>query len=121
MLVLKLISWFERGADIREKDAIDIYYLIKHYAKIPEVLAALYDQEFMEAQDYDELAASAMKIAKDARLIASTDTLTFINKRFFEDKQKLDSLALDISRTPVIEYEDAEKLLNIMKQQFNEF
>jgi predicted nucleotidyltransferase len=63
MLVLKLISWLERDPDIRKKDAVDIYYLIKHYAKIPEVVSALYDQGFMEKNNYDE-AESLLKIMK---------------------------------------------------------
>lgn len=118
MIVLKLISWFERDPEIRKKDAMDIYYLIKHYAKIPEVQSALYEQGFMEAQNYDELDASAMKIAADAKLIASADTLTFINERLFEDEHKLDNLILDMSRNTHIEYEEAERLLHIMRQRF---
>jgi predicted nucleotidyltransferase len=118
MIILKLISWLERGADIRKKDATDIYYLIKHYAKIPEVMDALYDHGFMEAQNYEELSASAMKIAQDAKLIALPDTLLFINQQLFADEHRVDTLILDISRSEQITYEYAENLLNIMKQQF---
>ena len=119
MLILKLISWFERSPQIRKKDATDIYYLIKHYAKIPEVFDALYDQGFMELQNYDELAACAMKIGLDAKSIASPNTLVFINGRLFGDASIVDNLALDISRSGQITYEEADKLLNIIKLQFN--
>lgn len=118
MLILKLISWLERGSEIRKKDATDIYYLVKHYAKIPEVLNALYDQGFMETQSYEELAASAMKIEQDAKRIASADTVAFINERLFADERIVDNLVLDISRSQQITYEEAEKLLDVMSQQF---
>lgn len=118
MIILKLISWLERGSDIRKKDAADIYYLIKHYAKIPEITDALYDQEFMEIQNYEELAASAMKLAQDAKLIALPDTLAFINHQLFADEHRVDNLILDLSRSGQIAYEEAKKLLNIVKQQF---
>lgn len=119
MLILKLISWFERSPQIRKKDATDIYYLVKHYAKIPEVFGALYDQGFMELQNYEELAASAMKIGLDAKSIASLDTLAFIHSRLFGDESILDNLTLDISRNEQIPYKEADKLLNIIKQQLN--
>lgn len=120
MLILKLISWFERGSDIRKKDATDIYYLIKHYAKIPEVTDALYDRGFMEAQNYEELAASAMKLAQDAKLIASADTVAFINQQLFADERSVDNLILDISRSAQTTYGEANKLLHTMKQQFGQ-
>lgn len=120
MLILKLISWLERGSDIRKKDATDIYYLVKHYAKIPEVLNALYEQGFMETQNYEELAASAMKIVQDAKRIASPDTVAFINEQLFADERSADNLTLDISRSKQTTYEEADKLLHIMKQQFGQ-
>jgi len=69
MLILKLISWMERVPEIRKKDATDIYYLVKHYAKIPEILDALYKQDFMEIHNYEECSASTMKLAQDAKAI----------------------------------------------------
>lgn len=118
MLILKLISWMERVPEIRKKDATDIYYLVKHYAKIPEILDALYEQDFMEIHNYEELYASTMKLAKDVKSIASTDTLAFINHQLFSDKPREDKLVFDISRGGNIAYEEADKLLEIIKQQF---
>lgn len=120
MLVLKLISWLEREPDIRKKDAVDIYYLIKHYPKIPEVGSALYDQGFMEKSNYDELNASAMKLAQDAFNLAKYDISIFINTQLFADERKLDNLILDMSRNTHISYEEAEKILKIIKKQFRE-
>jgi hypothetical protein len=73
----------------------------------------------MELQNYEELAASTMKIGLDAKSIASPDTLAFIHGRLFGDESIVDNLTLDISRSEQITYEEADKLLNIIKQQFN--
>ena len=113
MLLLKLKSW----PHIRGKDAIDIYYLIKHYSKIPEVNDSLYSDGFMDAQDFDELKASAMKLASDAQEIASTDTLSFIMSKVSNDGAKRDQLILDMSRGVHIEYDEAEKLITIIFEQ----
>lgn len=118
MLILKLISWMERVPEIRKKDATDIYYLVTHYAKIPEIFDALYEQQFMEIQNYEELAASTMKLAQDAKAIASTDTMAFINHQLFADENREDRLILDMSRGGQITYEEAKKILEIIKQQF---
>lgn len=118
MLILKLISWMERAPEIRKKDAIDIYYLVKHYAKIPEIFDALYEQGFMETHSYEERSASTMKLAQDAKALASTDTLAFINHQLFSNKPREDKLVLDISRGGNIAYEEAHKILEIIKQQF---
>ncbi|MCQ8878728.1 nucleotidyl transferase AbiEii/AbiGii toxin family protein [Pseudoalteromonas shioyasakiensis] len=117
MLLLKLKSWQEREPHIRGKDAIDIYYLIKHYSKIPEVNDSLYNDDFMGAQDFDELKASAMKLASDAQEIASTDTLSFIMNKVCNDGAKRDQLILDMSRKVHIEYGEAEKLIAIIFEQ----
>ena len=61
ILLLKLIAWTERGREYQGKDAIDIYFVIKHYSKIPDVFEALYERDYMELQDYDDMKASAMK------------------------------------------------------------
>lgn len=117
MLLLKLISWLERQPDIRRKDAMDIYYLAKHYSKIPEIADSLYDDNYMEAQGYDEHKASTMKLVDDARSIASPEAISFINGKLFNDDAKLDNLILDISRTVNIEYDEALELTEILMTQ----
>lgn len=117
MLLLKLISWLEREPSIRQKDAMDIYYLTKHYSKIPEVANSLYDDDYMEAQDFDEHKAGAMKQADDAKDIASEESLVFINERLFANEAKLDNLILDISRNVKIEYSEAQNLIEVVKLQ----
>ncbi|KPV94427.1 hypothetical protein AN214_03524 [Pseudoalteromonas sp. P1-9] len=120
MLLLKLISWLEREHSIRQKDAMDIYYLTKHYSKIPEIADSLYSDNYMEDQDFDEHKAGAMKLAGDAKDIASEESLVFINEKLFADEAKLDNLILDISRNIQIEYAEAQDLIEVIKQQLDQ-
>ncbi|UAA39282.1 nucleotidyl transferase AbiEii/AbiGii toxin family protein [Paraneptunicella aestuarii] len=117
MLLLKLISWLEREPGIRGKDAMDIYYLTKHYSKIPEIINAIYDEGFMENQDYDEHKACTMKLANDARSIADNKTLLFIAEQLLDNEAKLDNLTLDMHRGVKITYQTASELLTIIAEQ----
>lgn len=119
MLLLKLISWLEREHSVRRKDAMDIFYLTRHYSKIPDIADSLYEDDFMDAQNYDEHKASTMKLATDACSIANEEVLSFINEKLFNIESKVDNLVLDISRAVQIEYSDAEELLSIISEQLN--
>lgn len=119
MLLLKLISWLEREHSVRRKDAMDIFYLTRHYSKIPDIADSLYEDDFMDAQNYDEHKASTMKLATDACSIANVEVLSFINEKLFNIESKVDNLVLDISRAVQIEYSDAENLLSIISEQLN--
>lgn len=116
MLLLKLVSWLERAPSIRRKDAIDIYYLTKHYSKIPEIVESLYENNFMTAQDYDEHKASTMKLASDARDIAEPKTLSFINNQLFYQEDKVDNLVLDMQSTTKNTYEECHSLIEIIQK-----
>ena len=119
MLLLKLISWLEREHSVRRKDAMDIFYLTRHYSKIPDIADSLYEDDFMDAQNYDEHKASTMKLATDACSIANEEVLSFINEKLFNIESKVDNLVLDISRAVQIEYSDAEEFLSIISEQLN--
>tara|TARA_R110002167_G_scaffold171392_2_gene369390 strand:- start:277 stop:1149 length:873 start_codon:yes stop_codon:yes gene_type:complete len=119
MLILKLVSWLERDHNIRVKDARDIYYLSKHYSKIPEIYDALYDDGFMESQDFDEHNASTMKLARDAVDIADKKTLSFINNQLFNQEDKVDNLVLEISRSTNISYEESYSFIKIIHNTLN--
>ncbi|MCV2884857.1 hypothetical protein OE749_09130 [Aestuariibacter sp. AA17] len=73
----------------------------------------------MEAQDYDEQKASAMRLASDTHSIASSESLTSIVEQLFSNDANVDNLILDISRAAEIEYSDAEDLLTIIIKQLN--
>ena len=69
--LLKLVSWLDREREMRAKDATDLIYLIQNYSKIPGVRETLYEEGYMEAQEWDEELASTMKLGEDVAVIAS--------------------------------------------------
>lgn len=87
--LLKLVAWIDREIDKRAKDAADIKYLLNTYQKIPEIFDALYDDDYMERQDWDEEHATAMKLGYDAGSIASQDLANFLkNELLFHEVRK---------------------------------
>ena len=81
--LLKLVAWTDREVDKRAKDASDIKYLLSTYYKIPEIFEALYDDGYMESQDWDEDNAIAMKLGCDVGSIASQEVAEFLKKELF--------------------------------------
>jgi len=88
--LLKLIAWLDRDFDLRPKDASDFTYIVETYSKIPEIFDALYEQDYMEIQGWDETKASAMKLGKDVSDIASIDTKTFLKIELFISEVKVE-------------------------------
>ncbi|MEH8017101.1 nucleotidyl transferase AbiEii/AbiGii toxin family protein [Rheinheimera muenzenbergensis] len=114
ILLLKLIAWIERGQEFQGKDASDIYYLIRHYSKIPSVYDLLHVQGYMEAQDYDDIKASAMKLADEVNAMAHPLTLTYLHIQLLDDAVKRERLVADIAKYSRIEYEYADSLIKIV-------
>lgn len=119
MFLLKLISWIERAPSIRGKDVVDIYYIINHYPKIPEITESLYDDGYMDAQQYVEIKASTMKISIEAHKMAIHESIEFVNENLFNNEQKLDNFLLDFVRHNNVDYEYAKELAEIMAAQFS--
>jgi predicted nucleotidyltransferase len=120
ILLLKLIAWTERGHEYQGKDAIDIYYVIKHYSKIPSVVDALYEQNYMEAQDYDIIKATAMMLADEVASIAHEKTLTYIKQTLLNKDNVLERLKVDLTKHTRAAYEEANALIEIIKNRLNE-
>jgi len=120
ILLLKLIAWTERRLSVPGKDATDLYYVIRHYSKIPSVINALYDDGYMEANDYDDIQASAMKLADEVLIMSHPATLSHLYAMLFNDEYKLEKLTTDISKYTRAEYDEAEALVAIIKKQFLE-
>lgn len=77
MVLLKLIAWTDRTADLRKKDALDILYLLTTYEAIQEVVDALYEGEniyIMESYDWDITLAGAHLLGGHAKAIAQENT-----------------------------------------------
>ena len=116
--LLKLIAWLDREVDLRPKDASDFVYLIETYSKIPAIRDALYDQEYMEAQEWDETKASAMKLGKDVSEIASIDTKVFLETALFNNDVKTEQFVRDMKNNTHKSLEQCEGLLVIFKDVF---
>lgn len=95
--LLKLIAWLDRTSDKRGKDALDIAYLVQSYPRIPEIYDALYDEGCMEAQEWVEEKASAIKLGRDVAQIMSARTLTFLEDRLLSSQEHIEVLAREMS------------------------
>ena len=120
MSVLKLISWLERDANKRKKDAADLRYLIRTYVKIPEILTAVYEEGLMEEQGFDVDKASAMKLGVDAASIASPETKEYLRKSLFEDEQKFEMLIREMAENSHSSLEECESWITIFKAELIE-
>ncbi len=94
--ILKLVAWLDREKEYKAKDATDFGYLIQSYTKIPEIFEAVYEDGCMEAQEWDEIKASAMKLGQDAGAIALPATLSFLTKELFEQSERKEQFARDM-------------------------
>lgn len=93
MTALKLVAWVERDPAIRSKDASDLLYLIRCYAKIPQVNELLFSDGYMERRGYDEHLAAAEKLGADMLAIMSEATGSFLWLQIFSQQPKIDALA----------------------------
>lgn len=113
--ILKLVAWVEREVEVKPKDAMDLGYLIESYTKIPEILAAVYEEGCMEAQDWDETKASAMKLGRDAGVIALPPTKTFLKDRLFNQAPKVEQFIRQMQGNRL---SDSAELLDIFTEAF---
>jgi predicted nucleotidyltransferase len=96
MVALKLVAWTERAPANRQKDASDLLYLIRCYAKIPNVHDSLYSDGLMERWDYDEHLATAEKLGADMIAIMSEATRTFLWSQLFNQQSMVKKLVRDM-------------------------
>ena len=94
--LLKLVSWLDRKVEFRSKDATDFRYLIQSCRKIPEFFDDLYEEGYMEAQEWDELNASAMKLGKDVAAIASQELIKFLENELFKQPDRTEQFAREM-------------------------
>lgn len=94
--LLKLISWLDREVELRAKDATDFSYLIQSYSKIPEIFDAIYEEGYMEAQEWDETKASTMKLGEDTAKIASIKTKLFLEQELFNQPARKEQFVRDM-------------------------
>lgn len=111
--LLKLIAWLEREPSYRKKDAQDIYYLIQTYSKIPDIYDALYEDGNMEAQDWEEDKASAMKLGQDAARLTNRGAYDYLSKNLFLQPDKLELFGREMRATG-----NGSALLNVYVEAF---
>ena len=116
--LLKLIAWLDRDIDLRSKDASDFTYLVETYSKIPEISNALYDQDYMEFQGWNETKASAMKLGKDVSEITSMDTKVFLETKLFKNDEKSELFVRDMENNTYKSLKKCEELFSIFKDAF---
>lgn len=90
MVILKLIAWMDRTADIRKKDAKDITYLLTTYEKIPAISDQLYREEIlMELYGWDIILASTHQLGINVKQIILPQTYGVISEFFNKPQSKL--------------------------------
>ncbi|MCY3767768.1 MAG: nucleotidyl transferase AbiEii/AbiGii toxin family protein [Gammaproteobacteria bacterium] len=94
--LLKLVSWLDREVELRAKDATDFSYLVQSYPKIPEIFNSLYEDDYMETQEWDEFRASSMKLGKDVAMIASRETTEFLKEELFNRPARTEQFVRDM-------------------------
>ncbi len=122
MAVLKLISWTDRSADMRKKDAKDLRYLMANCEKIPAIQDALYeDTTLMEQYDWDIGLAGAHQLGMDARAIAGEQTLRLIAELFSGGGTlSVERLIEEMCDHHELEYDKNEKLTQAMIAGFHQ-
>jgi predicted nucleotidyltransferase len=116
--LLKLVAWLDRGGDKRKKDASDILYLITTYAKIPEVQNSIYEDGYMEANDWDDLQASADKLGCDIFGIASPSTRGFIVENLTSKQDNFQVLCREMKGSSMYSIEECSKYLALLLKGF---
>jgi predicted nucleotidyltransferase len=116
--LLKLVAWLDRKVELRAKDATDFVYIIESYRKIPEIYEALFDQGYMEAQEWDDTKASAMKLGQDVSEIASKGTKEFLQAELFKQEKKSDQLVRDMEKNTHKSLSQCAELFSIFADAF---
>ena len=97
LALLKIIAWLDRSENIRAKDALDIYYLLRNYEEINEVRNALYESEseVFERFNWDITKTASYLLGKRVSEIASANTKIVVTA-MIDDSVKLDLIVSDM-------------------------
>jgi len=113
--LLKIICWTDRDADIRNKDAKDLLYLLRSYEDIPEIRESIFEYTVeMEGFDWDITLGSAFKLGIDAAAISSKQTKEYLKRIENDqiDKRPSDQLIEDMCENIEQEFERNQQLLS---------
>lgn len=121
MMLLKLISWTDRTADKRKKDAIDIAYVLTTYETIPTISSQLYDdQDLMAHYGWDITLAAAHQLGITTKNIAESNTAKTISELLNNQNPKLqiETLINEMGGVNTHQYARNEALINAFKAGF---
>jgi len=118
LCLLKLVSWLDRDVGLRAKDAADFEYVIRSYTKIPEIYNAVYEEGQMEAQDFDQIKASAMKLGQDTSRISSSATRDFLKESLLNQAAQKEQFARDIQRQTKQDFMQCVELVETFSKAF---
>ncbi len=91
------------------------------YAKIPEIFDALYSEDYMEIQDWDEPNASAMKLGRDTGEIATEQVATFLERELFSQETRKEQFASEMKAGQLLQLDkDLVNRLNIFIDAFRQ-
>lgn len=96
LVLLKLISWIDRGIVKREKDATDLWFLIQNYQRLPWVQEPIYDTPHMEKHGFDIEKASAELLANQIFDIAAKASIEFIHKNLLADESMTEAFVREM-------------------------
>lgn len=115
--ILKMVSWTERE-EFKGKDASDFQYLMRSYTKIPKINDSIYQEGQMEAQEWDEGKASAMKLGQDAGTIVLPETREFLMHELFDQAAKVEQFVRDMERNSNSDLDECSNWLAIFSEAF---
>ena len=120
LMILKLIAWNDRDRTMRERDALDIAYLLNNYDADKLVVERLYEENIIGQYDYDVILASAHLLGNDSAAIASDATKRKVKAIINNSASSIDENILVIGMCTRVEteYEKNLKLLNAFAKGF---
>ena len=120
LMILKLIAWNDRDRTMRERDALDIAYLLNNYDADKLVVERLYEENIIGQYDYDVILASAHLLGNDSAAIASDATKRKVKAIINNSASSIDENILVIGMCTRVEteYEKNLELLNAFAKGF---
>lgn len=119
--LLKLVSWSDREANLKNKDAKDLLFLFKTYEEIPEISNWIFQHsDIREKLNWDIERASAYKLGVDAADIATKQTRVHLTKIQSNgiDKRPYEMLIEDMCGNIERDFENNRRLLDDYFQGF---
>ena len=104
---------------MRAKDAADFEYLIQSYSKVPQIYDALYEDGYMEAQEWNETKASAMKLGTDVAKIASVETIAFLKKELFLQPDRTEQFVREMQNQTRDALSQNIEIFNVFANEFS--